>query len=93
MSTSNSARILNRRLGASIGDSKVLRIAPGPRKFIFWLSLVTVLLSFSVGVFCFQVARARQTTEPDPVGLATEDVPDQATVSLAQAIQALSIRH
>jgi hypothetical protein len=32
-------------------------------------------------------------TDPDQVSFAAENVPNQGTVSLAQAIQALSIRH
>ena len=92
MSTSNSAKIWARRFEVSKGNAKESRIASGPRKFIFWLSSVTALLSFSAGIFCLQVTRTTRTMDPDQVRFANENVPNQGTVSLAQAIQALSIR-
>jgi hypothetical protein len=93
MSISNSAKILGRRFRVSKGITKESNPAPGLRKFTFWLSSLTALLSFSAGIFYLQVTGTPRTTDLDQAGLATENVPNQGTVSLAQAIEALSIRH
>lgn len=93
MSTSNSAKILERRFGVSKGNAKEAHLASGARQFTFWLSSLTALLSFSAGIFCLQVTGTTRAMDPDQARFATENVPNQATVSLAQAIQALSIRH
>jgi hypothetical protein len=93
MSISDSAKTLGRRFGVSKGITKESNIASGLRKFTFRLSLLTALLSFSAGIFCLQVTRTPRTTDPDQMRFATENAPDQGTVSLAQAIQALGIRH
>jgi hypothetical protein len=93
MSTSNSAKIWERRFGVSKGNTKEPRIASGLRKFTFWLSSLTVLLSLSAGIFCLQATRTPRTMDPEQARFATENVPNQGTVSLAQAIQALSVRH
>jgi hypothetical protein len=93
MSTANSVKIMKRRFEVSKENAKEPRITSGPRKFTFWLSSLIVLLSFSVGIFCLQVNRKTRTMDPDQAGFASENVPNKSTVSLAQAIQALSIRH
>ena len=93
MSTSNSTRILERRFRVPQENAKEPRIGSGPRKFTFWLSSLTVLLSLSAGIFCLQATRTPRTMDPEQARFATENVPNQGTVSLAQAIQALSVRH
>jgi hypothetical protein len=93
MSTAKSVKTLERRFGVSEGNAKELPITSGSRKFTFWLSSLTALLFFFAGVFCLQTSRTTRTIDPDQVRFATENVPNQGTVSLAQAIQALSIRH
>jgi hypothetical protein len=92
MSISNSTKTLGRRSGGSKGITKKPNIESGLRKFTFWLSSLTALLSFSVAIFYLQVTRTSRTTNPEEARLATENVPDQGTVSLGQAIYALSIR-
>jgi hypothetical protein len=93
MSTSNSTNIWERRFGVSKRNTKEPRIASGPRKFTFWLSSLTALLSFAAGIFCLQATRTTRTMDPEQARFAAENVPNQGTCSLAQAIQALSIRH
>jgi hypothetical protein len=93
MSTANYVKTLQRRFGVSKGNAKEPRITSGSCKFIFWLSSLTGLLSFSAGIFCLQMTTTTRTMDPDQARFATEHVPNQGTVSLAQAIQALSIRH
>ncbi|MBV8968957.1 MAG: hypothetical protein JO331_07845 [Verrucomicrobia bacterium] len=92
MSISNSAKTLGRRSGVSIGITKEPNTAAGLRKVTFWLSSLTALLSFSVAIFWLQAIRTPRTTDPEQARLATENVPEQGTVSLDQAIHALSIR-
>ena len=86
----NSAEILGRHFGVYKGTIKESAIAPGLRKFTFWLSLLVVLLSLSAGIFWLQ---ANRTTDLDQARAATENASNQGTVSLAQAIQALTLRH
>jgi hypothetical protein len=93
MSIRNSANALGPRFGVCRGITKESNIASGLSKFTFWLSSLAALLSFSAGIFCLQVTRTPRTTDPDQVRLATENLPNEGTVSLAQAIQALRIRH
>jgi hypothetical protein len=93
MSISNSAKPLGRRFGVCRGITEESNTASGLGKFTFWLSSLAALLSFSAAIFCLQVTRTQRTTDPDQVGLAAEDLPNEATVSLAQAIQALRIRN
>jgi nucleoside-diphosphate-sugar epimerase len=90
MSISNSAKTLERSFGVSKGITKESDMASGLRKFTFWLSSLTALLSFSAVIFWFQATRTPRT-DPDQVRFAAENV--KGTVSLAEAIQALAIRH
>jgi hypothetical protein len=93
MSTSNSAKILERGFGVSKRKAKEPRVASGPRTFTFWLSSLAVLLFFSFGIFCLQVTETTRTMDTDQARFATENVPNQSTLSLAQAIQTLGVRH
>jgi hypothetical protein len=91
MSTSNYVRIFGRGFGVSKGITKESHKASGPRKFTFWLGLLTALLSFGAGIFWLQVTRTQRTTNLDQARFAAENV--QGTVGLDEAIQAISIRH
>jgi hypothetical protein len=57
------------------------------------LSSLTALLFLSAGIFCFRATSTPRTTDADQVCLPAENVPSQTAISIANAIQALSIRH
>jgi hypothetical protein len=94
MRVANSARKLEHRFGAFEGaTAKEAEIIPGLRQVVYCLSSLTALLFLSVGIFCFRATSTPRPTDADQVCLAAENVPSQSAISIANAIQALSIRH
>jgi hypothetical protein len=92
MRVANSAGKLEHCFGALEGTTKEADIRPG-RQVAYCLSSLTALLFLSLGIFCFRATSTPPTTDADQVRLAAENVPTQGSISIANAIQALSIRH
>jgi len=49
--------------------------------------------SAGLGIFYFRATGTPRATDADQMRLAAENVPSQGAISIANAIQALSIRH
>jgi len=62
------------------------------RLFAYWPMLLAAVVVFAAGMFCLVESGKMRQTEYEQARLA-EDVPARSTVTLGQALQALSVRH
>jgi hypothetical protein len=62
------------------------------RLFAYWPMLSAAVVVFAAGMFCLVESGKMRQTESEQARLA-EDVPARSTVTLGQALQALSVRH
>jgi hypothetical protein len=72
--------------------NKRARIELRLRLFAYWPMLLAAVVVFAVGMFCLVEAGKMRQTGSDQARLA-EDIPARSTVTLGQALQAVSVRH
>ena len=72
--------------------NKRARIELRLRLFGYWLMLLAAVVVFAAGMFCLVESGKMRQTESEQARLA-EDVPPRSTVTLGQALQAVSVRH
>src|SRR5580692_6891804 len=83
------ARLLSLEPAAT---NKKATIERGLRLFAYWLMLLAAVVVFAAGMFCLVESGKMRQTESEQDRLAV-GVPARSTVTLGQALQALSVRH
>ena len=72
--------------------NKRARIELRLRLFAYWAMMFAAVVVLAAGMFCLVEAGKMRQTESDQARLA-EDIPARSTVTLGQALQAVSVRH
>jgi hypothetical protein len=72
--------------------NKTARVELRIRPFAYWLMLLPAVVVFAAGMFCLVESGKMRQTESEQAGSA-EDVAARSTVTLGQALQAVSVRH